>query len=148
MKFPRATHHLIVGATDPYELFLIFSELVKAEFVYTDLRDDARRIAYMIDQSHAIEPKIPAMIRSVMNVQTALAKALLIDFRALSTAQASGDVLAAEGIVRDAFELDVRPLLRRAREVVGAPPDPLQAYLHSDYPQRILARGMGGQGWN
>ncbi len=143
-----ADDDLIVGAADPYELFLIFAELVKAEFVHTDLQDDARRIAYMIDQSHAIEPKIPAMIRSVMNVQTALAKALLIDFGALATAQASGDVLAAEGVVRDAFELDVRPLLRRVREVAGAPPDPLQAYLRSDYPQRILARGMGGQGWN
>jgi len=141
-----ADDDLIVGATDPYELYLIFAELVKAEFVHTDLRDDARRIAYMIDQSHAIEPKIPALIRSVMNVQTALAKALLIDFRALATAQASGDVLAAEGVMRDAFELDVRPLLRRVREIVGAPPDPLQAYLHSDHPQRILARGVGGQG--
>ncbi len=142
-----ADDDLIVGAADPYELYLIFAELVKAEFVHTDLRNDARRIAYMIDQSHAIEPKIPALIRSIMNVQTALAKALLIDFRALATAQASGDVLAAEGVMRDAFELDVRPLLRRVREVVGAPPDPLQAYLHSDHPQRILARGVGGQGW-
>ncbi|MHB1684415.1 MAG: L-rhamnose isomerase [Bacilli bacterium] len=141
-----ADDDLIVGAVDPYELYLIFAELVKAEFVHADLRDDARRIAYMIDQSHAIEPKIPALIRSVMNVQTALAKALLIDFRALATAQASGDVLAAEGVMRDAFELDVRPLLRRVREIVGAPPDPLQAYLHSDHPQRILARGVGGQG--
>src|SRR5690554_2027971 len=104
--------------------------------------------AYIINQSHTIEPKSPAMIRSVTNVQRYYAKALLIDWRALAEAQAEGDVLRAEAILQDAFESDVRPLLAKVREEQGLDPDPMAAYLESDYPQRILQRGVGGQGWD
>ena len=143
-----ADDDLITGTVNPYQLFLIFYQILDA------LADDdpgvrrtAERIAYMIDQSHNIEPKIPAMIRSVLNVQTALAKALLIDLEAIRRAQEAQDVLGAEGAVREAFEFDVAPLLQAVREERGLPVDPLRAYRESGYGERILARGIGGASW-
>ena len=65
----------------------------------------------MLDQCHNIEPKIPGQIRSVMNVQEAVAKAVLVDHAALAKAQQAGDVLGAHGVLMDAFATDVRPLL-------------------------------------
>jgi len=136
-----ADDDLMAGAIDPYALFLIFLELV-------DAGDAAGDVAYMIDQSHNIEPRIPAMIRTVMNIQTAYAKALLVDRQALERAQTAGDVLAANALVQGAFETDVRPLLARVREEMGLAPDPLQAYLASGYQQRIEAERTGpGTGW-
>jgi L-rhamnose isomerase/sugar isomerase len=101
----------------------------------------------MIDQSHNIEPKVPAMIRSVLNVQTAYAKALLVDRELLKERQLNGDVLGAEAVVREAFEIDVRPLLGKVREEMGLAPDPMKAYLESGYEQKKLERGIGGKGW-
>jgi len=111
------------------------------------VRETADNIAYMIDQSHNIEPKIPAMIRSVLNVQTQYAKALLINFDEVRRAQEAGDVLAAEHAVRSAFETDVSPLLAVVREEMGVPVDPMDAYRKSGYAEKILARGVGGAGW-
>ncbi|OYD07301.1 L-rhamnose isomerase [Paludifilum halophilum] len=144
-----ADDDLIVGTTNPYELFLIFYQILAA------LRDDrrpsvqktAQRIAYMIDQSHNIEPKIPAMIRSVLNVQTYFAKALLIHWEALSEAQADQDVLRAEALIREAFEQDVEPLLQVVREEMGLPQDPMQAFFESGYLEKIQERGIGGASW-
>jgi len=133
---------LIVGAINPYELFLIFYQILDA------MRDPdpgvagtANRIAYMIDQSHNIEEKIPAMIRSVLNVQTQYAKALLINFDEVREAQEKQDVLAAEDAVRSAFEQDVTPLLRAFREEAGLPADPIRAYKESGLHERLLMRG-------
>ena len=104
-----ADDDLIVGSTNPYELFLIFHEILSAkrDSANAKAQRTATRIAYMIDQSHNIEPKIPAMIRSVLNVQTQYAKALLVNWSELAEAQAKQDVLLAEAAVRDAFEQDV-----------------------------------------
>ncbi|CAM5613635.1 hypothetical protein SALBM135S_10153 [Streptomyces alboniger] len=85
-------------------------------------RTRAPGVAFMLDQCHNIEAKIPAIIRSVMNVQEATAKALLVDAEALAEAQRTGDVLAANGALMDAFSTDVRPLLAEVREEVGARP--------------------------
>ncbi|GHO82768.1 L-rhamnose isomerase [Dictyobacter formicarum] len=143
-----ADDDLIVGSTNPYELFLIFYQILDAsQATDAGVHQTAANIAYMIDQSHCIEPKIPAMIRSILNVQTQFAKALLIDFSAVKRAQERQDVLAAENAVREAFEFDVTPLLRAVREEMGVPVDPMRAYLQSDYGQRILARGKGGASW-
>ena len=103
----------------------------------------------MLDQCHNIEPKIPAVIRSVMNVQEATAKALLVDAEALSAAQRSGDVLGANGALMDAYNTDVRPLLRELREDMGLDPDPLAAYARSGYAEQIVEQRRGGQqaGW-
>jgi len=143
-----ADDDLIVGAINPYELFLIFYQIISAsEDQEEGIRDTVRNIAYMIDQSHNIEPKIPAMIRSVLNVQTQYAKALLINLEEVAAAQEAQDVLAAEDAVRRAFECDVTPLLHAVREEQGLPLDPMKAYLDSSYPQEILARGKGGASW-
>ncbi|MFD1888133.1 L-rhamnose isomerase [Paenibacillus wenxiniae] len=147
-SYKYADDDLIVGAINPYELFLIFYQILDAaESGEQRLIDAVNSIAYMIDQSHNIEQKIPAMIRSVLNVQTQYAKALLVDHREVAEAQQRGDVLGAEDAVRRAFEFDVTPLLHAVREEQGLPVDPMRAYLDDSYGQRILVRGKGGASW-
>ena len=106
-------------------------------------------VAFMLDQCHNIEAKIPAIIRSVMNVQEATAKALLVDADALLAAQTAGDVLGANGLVMDAYNTDVRPLLAQLRESQGLDPDPIGAYKASGYAEKIVAERVGGTqaGW-
>ena len=106
-------------------------------------------VAFMLDQCHNIEPKIPAQIRSVMNVQEAVAKALLVDVEALAAAQLEGDVLAANAALMDAYNTDVRPLLAELRIEQGLDPDPMAAYATSGYAEKIIADRVGGQqaGW-
>ena len=143
-----ADDDLITGTINPYELFLIFYQIIDAaRDEDAEVRQTAENIAYMIDQSHCIEPKIPAMIRSVLNVQTQYAKALLIDLDKVHKAQEAQDVLAAENAVREAFEFDVKPLLEAVREEMGVPVDPMQAYLKSGYAEKIKLRGKGGMSW-
>lgn len=143
-----ADDDMIVGSHNPHELFLIFYQIIDAlADKDAGVRGTAERIAYMIDQSHCIEPKIPAMIRSVLNVQTQYAKALLINLDEVRQAQEKQDVLAAEDAVRSAFELDVSPLLAVVREELGVPVDPMKAYRESGYAEQILARGKGGASW-
>jgi L-rhamnose isomerase/sugar isomerase len=103
----------------------------------------------MLDQCHNIEPKIPGQIRSVMNVQEATAKALLVDREALAAAQSEGDVLGSNAVFMDAYNTDVRPLLAELREESGLAPDPMAAYAKSGYFEKIAAERVGGQqaGW-
>ena len=139
-----ADDDLMVGAADPFQLFRIMHEVVKA-----DALRPARGVAFMLDQCHNIEPKIPAQIRSVMNVQEATAKALLIDTEALAEGQQAGDVLAANAALMDAYNTDVRPLLAAVREEAGLEPDPVGAYQRSGYAEKIVADRTGGApaGW-
>ncbi|GAA1806535.1 L-rhamnose isomerase [Luedemannella flava] len=139
-----ADDDLMVGAADPFQLFRIMHEIVLADAV-----GPASGIAYMLDQCHNIEPKIPAVIRSVMNVQEATAKALLVDHDALRAAQDAGDVLGANEALMDAYHTDVRPLLRDFREDLGLDPEPLEAYRRSGYFDKIKAERVGGEqaGW-
>jgi L-rhamnose isomerase/sugar isomerase len=134
-----ADDDLMVGAADPFQLFRILHEVVAADA----LRPQAG-IAFMLDQCHNIEPKIPAQIRSVMNVQEATAKALLIDTAALAAAQQAGDVLGANAAFMDAYNTDVRPLLAGLREDMGLDPDPIAAYQRSGYADKIIADRVGG----
>jgi len=138
-----ADDDLIVASINPFELFLIYVELVEAEE-----RSDTR-IDYMIDQTHNIEPKIEAMILSVMNLQEAYSKALLVDRAALAQARRSGDVLGAHRLLLDAYATDVRPLCARVREDLGAAPDPIAAFKESGYAEKVAEeRGEGaGAGW-
>lgn len=139
---------LIVGSVNPYELFLIFYQIIDAaNDKNPQIRQAADNIAYMIDQSHNIERKIPAMLRSVLNVQTQYAKALLINLDEVRDAQERQDVLGAEDAVRKAFEFDVTPLLQAVREEIGVPVDPMKAYLESGYDESINVRGKGGASW-
>jgi L-rhamnose isomerase / sugar isomerase len=134
-----ADDDLMVGAADPFQLFRILNEVVAA-----DALGPGAGVAFMLDQCHNIEPKIPAQIRSVMNVQEATAKALLIDREALAAAQQAGDVLGANAALMDAYNTDVRPLLAGLREEMGLDPDPVGAYLRSGYPEKIVADRIGG----
>ncbi|MCS7066029.1 MAG: L-rhamnose isomerase, partial [Fimbriimonadales bacterium] len=141
-----ADDDLIVGSINPFEMFLIFNELVAAA---GDPRTAAcaQNVAYMIDQSHNIEPKIEAMILSVMNIQTAYAKALLVDRARLREAQASGAVLEAHRILQEAYETDVRPLLAQVRVEMGLEPDPLTAFRRSGYAEKVAReRGTAAAG--
>jgi L-rhamnose isomerase/sugar isomerase len=142
---------LMVGSIDPYQLFRICHELVKALNGADDpvAQHCAEQTVYMLDQSHNVEPKMPAMIRSVMNLQEAFAKALLVDLDALRAAQASGDVLEANRLLKDAYDTDVRPLLAACRAEMGLPEDPYRAYLASDEQQRRAESRVGGvaAGW-
>jgi L-rhamnose isomerase/sugar isomerase len=135
-----ADDDLIVGSADPFQLFLIFNEIVAAG-------EAAGQVAFMIDQSHNIEPKIEAMVQSVINVQVAHAKALLVDRPRLKAAQESGDVLAAHRVLIDAYETDVRPLLAAARSALGLDPDPIAALRRSGYVERVVKeRGLASSG--
>src|SRR5579859_8112812 len=109
-----ADDDLMVGAADPFQLFRIMHEVVKAGALAP-----SRGVAFMLDQCHNIEPKIPAQIRSVMNVQEATAKALLVGPDALRAAQQGGDVLGANAALMDAYNTDVRPLLAELRQDAG-----------------------------
>jgi len=139
-----ADDDLIVGAADPFQLFRILFEVVTGGALAADTD-----ITFMLDQCHNIEPKIPGQIRSVMNVQEATAKALLIDTDALASAQACGDVLGANAVIMDAYNTDVRPLLAELRAAQGLDPDPMGAYARSGYSARIVAERVGGNpaGW-
>jgi len=138
-----ADDDLIVGSTNPFELFLIFNELVAAEQDSDQkVAATARNVAYMIDQSHNIEPKLEAMVQSVMNIQTAHAKALLVDRARLRDAQAEGDVLGANRVLVEAYETDVRPILAEARKELGIDADPVAALQRSGYVERV-ARERG-----
>ena len=134
-----ADDDLMVGAADPFQLFRILHEVVAA-----DALRPAAGIAFMLDQCHNIEPKIPAQIRSVLNVQEATAKALLIDAAALATAQRTGDVLGANAVFMDAYDTDVRPMLAELRADMGLDPDPVAAYHRSGYGEKIVADRVGG----
>ncbi|UXW87743.1 L-rhamnose isomerase [Microbacterium azadirachtae] len=138
-----ADDDLIVGAADPFQLFRILAEVIRGGgFGNPD-------VAFMLDQCHNIEAKIPGQIRSVLNVQEMTARALLIDRDALAAAQRANDVLAANAVLMDAFYTDVRPALAAWREQRGLPADPMAAFLGSGYLERIAAERVGGTqaGW-
>lgn len=140
-----ADDDLIVGTSNPFELFCIYAELVAAERSTDDLtRSTAHNVAYMIDQSHNIEPKVEAMLQSVLNCQEAYAKALLIDRDLLREAQSAGDVLGAHRVLADAFKTDVRPLLTELRTEQNLSADPIKAHRQSGYQAKV-ARERGTQ---
>ena len=134
-----ADDDLIVGTTNPFELFVIFHELVSAG-------DKAANVAYMIDQSHNIEPKLEAMLQSVLNCQLAYARALIVDRKALRETQHSGDVLGAHRVLTEAFDTDVRPLLAQVRNEMGVPPDPIAAYRTDGYAAKVAKERGAAQG--
>ena len=139
-----ADDDLIVGAADPFQLFRIMHEVnVGGGF------DVGTPVSYVLDQCHNIEAKIPGQIRSIMNVQEAVAKAVFVDQGALKAAQNSGDVLAAHEVLMDAFNTDVRPMIREWREAKGIDGEPMKAYAKSGYAEKIAADRIGGNqaGW-
>lgn len=139
-----ADDDLMVGAADPFQLFRIMYEVVRGGGLDADTE-----VAFMLDQCHNIEPKIAGQIRSVMNVQEATAKALLVDAEALAGAQDRGDVLGANAVLMDAYNTDVRPMLADLRAERGLDPDPMAAHARSGYAERVAGERKGGTqaGW-
>ncbi|GJF33344.1 L-rhamnose isomerase [Kitasatospora sp. NE20-6] len=139
-----ADDDLMAGAADPFQLFRIMHEVAGNGGLAAETG-----VAFMLDQCHNIEAKIPAVIRSVMNVQEATAKALLVDRQALAAAQSDGDVLGANAVLMDAFATDVRPLLAEVRAETGLHPDPLAAYRATGWAEKTTAGRAGGAqaGW-
>ncbi|MDR5700553.1 L-rhamnose isomerase [Agromyces aerolatus] len=133
-----ADDDLIVGAADPFQLFRIIFEVIRGGG-YGD-----PDVAFMLDQCHNVEDKIPGQIRSVLNVQEMTARALLVDEEALRAAQVAGDVLGANAVFMDAFYTDVRPALAEWREGRGLPADPMQAFADSGYLAKIAEERVGG----
>ncbi|MBZ5739003.1 L-rhamnose isomerase [Nocardioides mangrovi] len=140
-----ADDDLIVGSADPFQLFRILVECARGGAFEAD-----SDVAFMLDQCHNIEKKIPGQIRSVLNVQEMTARALLLDRDALTQAQEDGDVLLANEIFMDAFYTDVRADLAAWREERDLPANPMRAYLESGYQEQIEADRVGGTqaGWN
>ena len=134
-----ADDDLIVGAADPFQLFRILYEVIRGGGYGVD-----SDVAFMLDQCHNVDDKIPGQIRSVLTVQEMTARALLVDRAALTVAQDSGDVHTANGLFMDAFYTDVRPALADWREQRGLPRDPLAAYAASGYADAIIAERVGG----
>ncbi len=134
-----ADDDLIVGSADPYQLFRIMVEVVRGGGL-----DKGSEVAFMLDQCHNIEEKLPSQIRSVLNIQEMTARALLLDRDALTKAQLAGDVLAANDIFMNAFYADVRPQLAAWRASRGLPEDPVAHYMASDYRTTIHTERAGG----
>jgi L-rhamnose isomerase/sugar isomerase len=134
-----ADDDLIVGAADPFQLFRIMFEVLRNGGM-----DRKTGVVFMLDQAHNIEPKIPAQIRSVLNVQEMTARALLVDQVGLAKAEKENDVLEANQILMDAFYMDVRPALAAWRETKGLPADPYRAFLDSGYMEKIANDRVGG----
>jgi L-rhamnose isomerase/sugar isomerase len=134
-----ADDDLMVGAADPFQLFRIMFEVVRGGGY-----DPGSGVTFMLDQCHNIEAKIPGQIRSVLNVQEMTARALLVDRDALGAAEHADNVLAANGVLMDAFYTDVRADLADWRTARGLPADPMGAYVDSGYGDRIAAERIGG----
>ena len=134
-----ADDDLIVGAADPFQLFRILVEVVRGGGLEAETG-----VAFMLDQCHNIEAKIPGQIRSVLNVQEMMARTLLVDRPALEAAQNDGDVLGAHDLFMDAFYTDVRPGLAEWRESNGLPADPMKAFSDSGYLAKIAEERVGG----
>jgi len=139
-----ADDDLIVGAADPFQLFRIIYEVIRGGGY-----GPASDVAFMLDQCHNVEDKIPGQMRSVLNVQEMTARALLVDGTALKAAQDAGDVLGANAILMDAFYTDVRADLAQWRATRGLPSDPMAAYAASGYQKKIAEERVGGlqAGW-
>lgn len=131
-----ADDDLTVGSIDPYELFLIFVELNK----YFDLSSENQDISLVLDQSHNVKPKIPAVVQSLNNLQITYAKSLLVDYDQLKQAQEKHDVIVAEEILKDAYEKDVRDILREVRKEKGLPENPVKFVRKSDEYWEVVKR--------
>jgi L-rhamnose isomerase/sugar isomerase len=139
-----ADDDLIVGSSDPFQLFRIMYEVIRGGGL-----DKNSTVAFMLDQGHNIEAKIPGQIRSVLTVQEMTARALLVDSKALDKAQLDGDVMLAHDIFMDAYQTDVRQELASWRASKGLPLDAMQAHRDSGYAQKIAKDRVGGTqaGW-
>jgi L-rhamnose isomerase/sugar isomerase len=137
-----ADDDLTLGSIDPYAVFRIFSEIRNAA-EWHDI--DVSQIAFMVDQSHNLKPKMEAMIQTVMTAQEMYAKACLVDRDKLLDAQARMNIVDGEECLRRAFFTDVAPLLAEWRKRHNLDPDPLVAYRASGYEAKAAAEREGAR---
>lgn len=124
------------GAIHPYQLFLIFNELVDADH----RQQDGFSPAYLLDQSHNVTDPIESLINSAVEVQRAYVKALLVNRTALDYYQQENDALMASNALKAAFNSDVSPILAMARLRSGGAIDPIAAYRLINYRQQLAAK--------
>jgi len=129
-----ADDDLTLGSIDPYQIFRIFNEI----HGYADQMGTYPNIAYMVDQSHNLKPKIEAMIQTVMTAQELWAKAALVDRAALARHQAKGEIVDSENILKAAFNSDVTAQLEAWRKSKGLASDPLKEYRRCGYDKSIV----------
>jgi L-rhamnose isomerase / sugar isomerase len=127
-----ADDDLTLGSIDPYQVFRIFHEILSSNNT-----DTVSSIAYMVDQSHNMKPKVEAMVQTVVMAQELFAKAALVDQEELAKLQESCDLVAAEELFRGAFWTDVRPMVKEWREARKLPGEPLKALTESRYVDTI-----------
>ena len=128
---------LTVGSIKPYQLFLIFNELVEG----MDARNmnHASDLGWMIDASHNVKDPLEDLLQSVEAIMISYAQALLVDRKTLSDAQESNDVVRAQEILQDAFRTDVRSLVAEARLRAGSAIDPLGLYRSDQIRKKLIA---------
>ncbi len=127
---------LDAGSIEPYRLFLVFNELVDAE--YRGVK--GFHPAHMIDQSHNVTDPIESLISSANEIRRAYAQALLVDRGALDGYQQENDALMASDMLKRAYRTDVEPILAQARQLAGGAIDPIAAYRASGYRKRVAAQ--------
>ncbi|MEX0745756.1 MAG: sugar isomerase, partial [Phycisphaeraceae bacterium] len=130
-----ADDDLTLGSIDPYAMFRIFDQI--AQYAFERDLNKLPEVAYMVDQSHNLKPKLEAMVQTVMEAQALFAKAQIVDRKALSKAQAAGDIVAAERCLKDAYETDVTPALAKWRKANGMSADPLQELRRSGIVKKL-----------
>ncbi|WP_373515773.1 sugar isomerase [Persicitalea sp.] len=126
---------LTVGSIKPYQLFLIFNELVFG-MNHNDANNPS--LAWMIDASHNIKDPLEDLIQSLEAIQLAYAQALLVDTPALQTAQENNDVVLGQEILQEAYRTDVRPLIREARSRRGGALDPIALYRKMNVRENLI----------
>jgi len=127
---------LTVGSIDPYQLFLIFHELVEG----MDARqmNHAKDLGWMIDASHNVKDPLEDLLQSVEAIMIAYTQALLVDAKALEEAQENNDVARAQEILQEAYRTDVRALVAEARLRSGAALAPLQLFREKSVRSKLI----------
>ena len=138
-----ADDDLTLGSIDPYAVFRIFLAIRIAGERHGLSTD---HIAYMVDQSHNLKPKVEAMIQTATTAQELFLKAQLVDLQKLGESQLATNIVDAEGCLKDAFATDVRPLLSEWRTGKGVSPDPMMAYRSSGYEAKVAAERTASRG--
>ncbi|MCH2388421.1 MAG: hypothetical protein MK240_09450, partial [Opitutales bacterium] len=128
-----ADDDLTLGSIDPYQIFRIFNEIHD----YAAEKGEYPNIAYMVDQSHNLKPKIEAMIQTVMTAQDLWVKAALVDRSALKDHQKAGSIVDAENVLKAAFNVNVEAILAEWRNAKGIGADPLNTYRESGYGEQV-----------
>jgi L-rhamnose isomerase/sugar isomerase len=128
---------LTVGSINPYQLFLVFNELVEG----MDARsmNHATDLGWMIDASHNVKDPLEDLLQSIEAIKISYAQALLVDRKALSAAQDANDVSMAQEILQEAYRTDVRPLVAEARLQTGAALQPLQLFREQKIRQHLIS---------